>query len=181
MGYNFKDVRVLVVESSPQLFSLFKNVLRMFTVPDENIDSAYSMEEGWKKFKEGNHDLIIVDWLETPDRGIQLTQIIRHDSESPNPYVPVLMTAGSGHLSRVKKARDGGVSDFLVKPFTAKTLADKLTRIIEKPRPFVLSDEYTGPDRRIRQESFGFPGRREADTGEMDLGFREKEKQQGVM
>jgi len=137
MAYDFKDVKVLVVESSPPLLALLKSVLQMFTVQDKNIGSAYSMEEGWDMFLRDDYDLVIVDWLENPDRGILLTKKIRGDDKSPNPYVPILMTAGSGHLSRVRHARDAGMSVYLVKPFTARTLSEKITRIVENPRPFV--------------------------------------------
>src|SRR5688572_10065669 len=132
MAYNFKNVRVLVVESSVPMFQLIKGVLNLFTVPESNIYSAYSPEEGFDKYKKYQHDLIIVDWLQNPDRGIKLTRIIRTDKDTPNPYVPIIMTAGSAHLNRVIKARDSGISEYMVKPFTAKSLAERVTRVIEK-------------------------------------------------
>ena len=45
--------------------------------------------------------MVIIDWMQTPDRGIELTKKIRTDSKSPNPFVPIIMTAGSGHKNRV--------------------------------------------------------------------------------
>jgi DNA-binding response OmpR family regulator len=60
------------------------------------------------------------------------------------------MTAGSGHFNRVIKARDSGISEYLVKPFSADSLSVRIMRVIEKPRPFVVSDAYKGPDRRVR-------------------------------
>jgi DNA-binding response OmpR family regulator len=68
--------------------------------------------------------------------------------------VPILMTAGSGHKQRVVKARDAGVSDYLVKPFTARQLAMKIETIVERPRPFVVCHSYVGPNRRIRELPF---------------------------
>ncbi|MBI1215767.1 MAG: response regulator [Alphaproteobacteria bacterium] len=177
MAYDFKDVKVLVVESSAPLLTLLKSVLQMFTVQDRNVGSALSMEEGWDLFLKDDYDLVIVDWLENPDRGIHLTKKIRINEKSPNPYVPILMTAGSGHLSRVKRARDAGVSDYLVKPFTAKTLADKITRIVEHPRPFIASEDYMGPDRRIHDIPFEGEDRRESapmKTPLTEVSFRKK-------
>lgn len=162
MTYNFKNVRILIVESSPELYELFRAVLKLFSVPERNVESAYSMEEGFEKFAKGNHDLVIIDWLQTPDRGIDLVREIRMSGRSPNPFVPIIMTAGSGHESRVKRARDGGVSEYLVKPFTAKTLAKKIGRIVENPRQFVVSEKYVGPDRRGgRHTSYIGPERRQ--------------------
>lgn len=168
MAYDFKSVRVLVVESSPPLFQLIQGVLGLFGVPDTNVDSAFSVEEGFEKFVRKNHDLLIVDWMDTPDRGIQLVRKMRTHPDSPNPFVPILMTAGSGHSNRVIKSRDAGVTDYLVKPFSAQMLAKRIEHIVEKPRPFVFyTDEngevgYVGPDRWVKQQPFEGEDRRQS-------------------
>lgn len=160
MPYDFKHVRVLVVESSVPMFQLVKGVLNLLTVPEGNIHSAYTVEEGFTKFCQIRHDLILVDWLQNPDRGIHLTKTIRRDKKTVNAFVPIIMTAGSGHLARVIKARDAGVSEYLVKPFSAKSLAERIVRVIEKQREFVVSDDYVGPDRRVKAISFDHAERR---------------------
>lgn len=173
MPYDFKDVKVLIVETSPPLFDLLKGVLRFFTVPERQIIPAYGVDEAFAIFQKENHDLVIADWLENPDRGLKLTKKMRADTSSPNPFVPILMTAGSGHQNRVFRARDAGVSDYLVKPFTARTLALKIENIVENPRPFVLCDNYVGPDRRRRTEKFNGPDRRKAEAmPSMPVAFR---------
>lgn len=171
MGYNFKNVKILIVESSPELFELLRGVLSMFTVPDVNIYGAYSVEEGFHLYAKDQFDMVIIDWMQTPDRGIELTKKIRTSSESPNPFVPIIMTAGSGHHSRVIRARDAGVSEYLVKPFTAKTLAKKIERIIENPRPFVVCDTYLGPDRRVGLGGYDGPERRRQKPEEKKITF----------
>lgn len=180
MAYNFKNVRILIVESSPELYELFRAVLKLFSVPERNVESAYSMEEGFEKFAKGNHDLVIIDWLQTPDRGIELARQIRMSGRSPNPFVPIIMTAGSGHENRVKRARDAGVSEYLVKPFTARTLAKKIERIVENPRQFVVSQNYIGPDRRTagRSGTYSGPERRQqaAKSGESTIAGAVKEE-----
>jgi len=160
MSYNFKNVKILIVESSPELFELLRGVLSMFTVPDVNIYGAYSVEEGFTKFSGDSFDMVIIDWMQNPDRGIELTKKIRTSEKSPNPFVPIIMTAGSGHKDRVLRARDAGISEYLVKPFTAKSLARKIERIIEEPRPFVVCDTYIGPDRRVGLDGYTGPERR---------------------
>lgn len=150
MSYDFKNVNVLVVESSTAMYQLIKSVLTMLSVPERNIYAAYDLEEAFAKFCQQKHDIILSDWLNNPDHGIQLTKKIRTDSSSANIYVPIIMTAGSGHYSRVIRARDAGVSEYLVKPFAANALAKRIMRVIEAPRVFVSSEAYTGPDRRVR-------------------------------
>lgn len=160
MAYDFSKVNVLVVESTSEMFKLFKNVLAMLEVPDRNIHSAYSKDEGFEKFCTQRHDIVITDWLDNPDTGIELVRKIRTDDKSPNKFVPIIMTAGSSHLTRVLKSRDAGVSEYLVKPFAADALATRLTRVIEKPRPFVISKTYTGHDRRVKDMPFKGEDRR---------------------
>ncbi len=173
MTYDFKDVKVLVVETSPPLFDLVKGVLTFFTVPEKSIHSAYGVDEAFEKFAADNHDLVIVDWLQNPDRGLTFTKRLRRDSVSPNQFVPILMMAGSGHQNRVIKARDAGVSDYLVKPFTARALSQKIEHIVEHPRAFVLGDNYTGPDRRRKNVKFDHPDRRADNINSaMSVAFR---------
>ena len=162
MAYDFKSIKVLVVESSPHVLALLEDVLTIFTIPRNNISSAGTTEEGFKKFCAENHDLIIVDWIEDPTSGIQLTHKIRAEKESPNPYAPVLMTAGSGHENKVIKARDMGVTGYLVKPFQARELAQKIEIIIEKPRPFIVHASFIGPDRRVIKKPYTNIERRQA-------------------
>lgn len=159
MAYDFSDVKVLIVETSPPLYELLKGVLKMFTVPEDQITPAFGADEAFEHFCRENHDLVIVDWMQNPDKGLILTQKIRMGN-TQNPFVPILMTAGSGHQNRVLRARDAGVSDYLVKPFTAKALAHKIENIIEHPRPFVLCETYVGPDRRRKQVPFDGVDRR---------------------
>lgn len=180
MAYDFKDVKVLIVETSPPLFELLKGVLRFFTVPESQIVAAYGVDEAFKLFQKDNHDLVIADWMENPDRGLDLTRKLRADAGSPNPFVPILMTAGSGHQNRVIRARDAGVSDYLVKPFTARALALKLENIVENPRSFVLCETYVGPDRRRRNEPFEGPDRRQAESmPAMPVAFRKDALEDG--
>lgn len=163
MAYDFSKVNVLVVESTPAMFQLFQTVLNMLSIPEKNIHSAYSMGEGYRKFCKMEHDIIITDWLENPDTGIQLIKKIRMNKESPNRFVPIIMTAGSGHLNRVLRSRDAGVSEYLVKPFAAEALATRITRVIENPRPYVVDASYIGPDRRVRDEPYEGEDRRSPD------------------
>lgn len=160
MAYNFSNVNVLVVESTKEMFSLFKSVLNMLSIPERNIYAAYSDTEGFQKFCQQKHDIIITDWLSNPDKGIKLTKTIRTDNKSPNKFVPIIMTAGSGHFSRVIRARDAGISEYLVKPFAADALAQRITRVIEKQRHFIVAETYTGPDRRVKQLPFDGSDRR---------------------
>jgi DNA-binding response OmpR family regulator len=172
MAYDFKFVKVLVVESSPAMYELIKGVLSLFSVPEINIYSSYTVEEGFSNFCKHDHDLVIVDWLANPDRGILLTKEIRTNKTTPNAFVPIIMTAGSSHINRVIKARDAGISEYLVKPFSAKALADRMSRVIEKPKIFVKCETYVGPNRRWQKIEYTGEERRKQETEVLSIEFQ---------
>lgn len=150
MSYQFKNIKVLVVESSRAMFDLTKGVLGAYGVGE--IYSAYNCDEGFNQFCKHNPDILIIDWLTEPHNGLELTRRIRQEPNSPNPFVPIIMMTGFSQMKRVIMARDSGVTEFLVKPFTSKTLAHRIELLVEKPRTFVKAEEYFGPDRRRRRD-----------------------------
>ena len=87
-----------------------------------------------------------------PITGIDLTELGRTSSKSPNPYIPVIMISVYSDEARVQMARDHGVTEFLAKPFTVERLMERLETVIENPRPFVRTDSYFGPERRRQQD-----------------------------
>lgn len=155
MPYQFKNITVLVVESSRAMFDLTKSVLQTFGA--NQIYSAYGFEEGFETLVRVNPDLVIIDWLEEPHNGLVLTKKIRKSPDSPNPFVPIILMSGYSQKRRVIAARDAGITEFLVKPFTANALYQRIEQLIESPRDFVRNDTYFGPDRRRKREH-GYQG-----------------------
>lgn len=162
MGYDFSNVSVLIVDDNQPLIQLTKGILDTFGI--KNIDTAPNGEIGYEKFRDGSYDLLLVDWVMKPVNGIELTRRIRNEDTSPNRFVPIILMTGYTEKLKVIEARDIGVTEFLVKPFTAKDLYKRMAHIIERPRRFVSSDGFFGPDRRrsLTQEYNG-PHRRKDD------------------
>ncbi len=150
MSYQFKNITVLVVESTRAMFDLTRSVLQAFGV--NQVYSAYGADEGFETYCRVNPDLVIIDWLEDPANGLDLTRRIRTDPKSPNPFMPIVMMTGYSQKKRVLQARDSGITEFIVKPFTAKALYQKIEQLVERPRHFVNSENYFGPDRRRKRE-----------------------------
>ncbi|MDP2205693.1 MAG: response regulator [Alphaproteobacteria bacterium] len=155
MAYQFKNMTVLLVESTRAMADLTKSILITFGVTD--IHTAFTTQEGYEKFCTVEPDLVIIDWLQEPDNGLELTRRIRSDPQSPNPFTPIILMTGYSQKKRVLMARDSGITEFLVKPFTARALYQRIEQIIEMPRYFVVSDKYFGPDRRRKRDS-GYAG-----------------------
>ena len=152
MPYQFSKLSILVVESNNAMFNLTKGVLASFGIGQ--IISAYNANQGFEQFCEYDPDLVIVDWLSETPNGVDLTKMIRTSPKSPNPFVPIIMMTGYSQKRRVMIARDSGITEFVVKPFTAATLYQKIEAIIEKPRDFVKSPDFFGPDRRRKSSDF---------------------------
>ena len=148
MPFDFKKLTVLVVEDTAPMRKLIISVLETLGVG--RVYSADNGERGFEVFKRENPDIVIADWHMAPISGIQLTQEIRSNMVSPNRMAPIVLVTGYSALNRVSEARDVGVTEFLVKPFSANDLAKRIAYVINKPRDFIDSKTYFGPDRRRR-------------------------------
>lgn len=158
MTYQFKNITVLIVDSQPAIVDLIKGVLTMFGV--KSIIACTSGTAGLKAYQEQHPDLMIIDWDLDSINGIDFTKTIRHDVK--NPYTPIIFMTALSSSKRVAEARDSGITEFLRKPFTAESLYKRIEAIVERPRPFVQSQGFVGPDRRRkREEPFKGEDRRE--------------------
>lgn len=137
-------------------------ILQTFGV--KTILLAKNGEEGFEAFCKHNPDIVVADWMMKPLDGIVLTRMIRSEPRSPNPFAPVILMTGFSERSRVATARDSGVTEFLVKPFNAKQLYKRIAQVIERPRQFIRSEEFFGPDRRrLVDATFAGPWKRQLD------------------
>lgn len=112
-------------------------------------------------------DLAIVDFNMFPLDGVEFTRLVRNSPDSANPYLPIIMMTGHSERTRVYEARDAGVTEFIVKPITAKAVLDRIQAVIFRPRPFVKSDTYFGPcRRRVAKSGYAGPWRRATDLAQ---------------
>ena len=162
MAFKFGTLSVLVVEDVTPMKRLICSVLETLGVG--HVMSATNGEQGFDIFRKNNPDIVISDWAMKPMDGIEFTKLIRKDAMSPNRLTPVILITGYSAEMRVKKARDAGVTEFLVKPFSAHDIATRISHVINNPRDFIDYSDYFGPDRR-RQAGPGYAGpfRRETD------------------
>lgn len=159
---SISNLSILVVEDTLPMLSMICSTLNILGVRD--VYRARNGDEGFDAYVQHNPDIIITDWVMEPTDGLELVRRIRKSPRSKNKMVPVIMITGYSALKRVQKARDYGVTEFLVKPFTAKAIAARLNHIIDKPRGFVEVGGYFGPDRRRRKDpQYDGPLRRDED------------------
>lgn len=99
-----------------------------------------------------------------PMSGLEFIRMVRADRNSSTAYIPIIMLTAYSNQKDVIAARDSGVSDYLIKPYSVRTLVDRILHVIDYPRPFVHCDSYRGPDRRRRADPKHLgPWRRDSD------------------
>ena len=177
LAYRLENLRILIVDDNAHIRQLLRTVLSAVGV--RNIDVAEDGVRGFESFCRLDYDLVFTDYEMEPISGIDLVDLMRTSTKSPNPYIPVIMISAYSDQDRVQLARDHGVTEFLAKPFTVERLMSRMQTVIEEPRAFVKTDTYFGPDRRRKEDpSYMGPERRKTELEEVDVTVRELSEQQ---
>jgi CheY-like chemotaxis protein len=143
---DFNRLRFLVIDDNAHMRRILRTLLHGFGARE-----VYEAEDGASGLESFTHfmpDIVIADWVMPIFDGLELTQMIRQPGANANPYVPIIMLTGHSDKTRVMVARDAGVTEFLAKPISAKSLYERILNVVAKPRPFVKTKTYFGPDRR---------------------------------
>lgn len=116
-----------------------------------NVTRVGNGSRALEVIEERGADILITEWnLQNLD-GINLSLRLRDPKQSPDIMLPIIMVTGKAELQNVEQARDSGITEFLVKPFSSVMLFDRIRRVFDEPRDFVLASNYVGPDRRRKQ------------------------------
>jgi len=154
-------LRVLVVDDNAAMRGIVRAVLAAFGCT--NVKEAPDARTALEAIRTDRIDVLIVDWKMKPIDGLALVKRLRDPEKSPNPYLPIIMLSAYSEAPKVRMARDAGVTEFLVKPFNAGALYARLATIVNRPRPFVRTKAFFGPDRRRITVEHDGPERREED------------------
>jgi CheY-like chemotaxis protein len=164
MSLGFESLRVLLIDDNWHMRSIAITLLESFGVTQ--IRDVESGAEGLEIARAWPVDVALVDFKMEPMNGVQFTRIVRNAPDSRNPYLPIIMMTGHSAVVRVMEARDAGVTEFIAKPLSARTLLNRLNAVIYQPRPFVRTKTYFGPDRRRRADPFHTGPWRRFDDGD---------------
>ena len=159
---SLQALQVLLVDDNQHMRTITSAVLQSAGV--RKVREAADGAAGLEILRQQAVDLAIVDFNMFPLDGVEFTRLVRTSPDTANPYLPIIMMTGHSERSRVYEARDAGVTEFVVKPITAKAILDRIQAVIFHPRPFVKTDGYFGPDRRRTAASnYRGPMRRASD------------------
>lgn len=141
-----EKLRVLIVDDNTHMIHIVKTILRGFGI--KYFFEARDAADAFDTFKNEAIDIIVVDQLMDLLDGVDFIRLVRTGSDSPNPFVPIVMLSAYSERSKVEAARDAGATEFCAKPVTALEMYRKIEAVINRPRPFVRTAAYFGPDRR---------------------------------
>lgn len=148
MAYRLKNLRVLLIDDNQPVRLLIGNLLK--DLGFTQVDMADNTSEGWDLYCAHKPDILLVDWRMDHPEGLEFVRRVRGSRTSPTPDVPVIMMTAYTNKDMLFQARDSGITEFLIKPFTVETLTRQISQLIEKPRDFVIAPKFVGPDRRRR-------------------------------
>lgn len=151
---------MLIVDDSAAMREIIRSVLTAFGI--QSVHQASTASTAVAVLRDYPVDVMIVDWNMQPVDGLALVKYVRDQDKSPNPYLPVIMLTSYTERQRIFLARDTGVTEFVAKPFRSQALYQRLVSIINRPRPFVRTKSFFGPDRRTSKNTHEGEERREA-------------------
>lgn len=123
-----KEMRVLVVDDFSTMRRIIKNILRQLGF--NNIVEADDGSTAWEILNKEKIDFVISDWNMPKMPGIELLRKVRGSEEFAN--TPFLMVTAEAQQENIIEAVQAKVSNYIVKPFTAETLGQKIDKIFDK-------------------------------------------------
>lgn len=179
MNLTFKNIHILIIEDIIPMQELLEHMLKMLGVG--KITTANDGYSGYQKYISEEPDIIMTDWQMPEMDGLELVHKIRKHRDSPNRCIPIIMMTGFCAHQRISLARDGGATEFLVKPFSANDIAKRLGHIAQNSRDFILTPDFIGPDRRRKNnDNYNGDNNREFETNKKIKATDELVKKSGV-
>jgi len=140
------DLRILIVGGKPHAVQTLRTALstlglrRLVVVPDGPAAIAH--------LEQHPVEAVFCDEATPRIDGAEFAVAARRAPGIINPMVPIFLVCASPRRNDVATARDAGVTDVIVRPFSAATIERKLRAALEAPRPFIKAGNFFGPDRR---------------------------------
>ena len=160
---NLAQSAVLLVDHNQQSLDVLSSILQGFGVKEQI--KCGSSDEAVRIVQLRSVDLVLIDCSMPAMDGCDFVSWLRHESPLPARFTPVIMLTGHAAESKVSKIRNCGSSFIVTKPLTPAVLLQRILWLGTDEREMVVSDNYVGPDRRVR--NFGPPigtaGRRTGD------------------
>ncbi len=121
-----KNTNILIVDDYKTMLRIIRNLLKQLDL--DNVDEASDGSEALAKLRAGNFGLVISDWNMAPMTGLDLLKEVRADARLKD--LPFIMITAESKTENVVAAKQAGVSNYIVKPFNAETLREKIEKVM---------------------------------------------------
>jgi len=122
-----RDIRILVVDDMSTMRRVIKSILNQLGY--SNIEEAENGKDALSKLSSSNYDFVLTDWNMPEMDGLELVKTIRQDPNLKD--LPILMVTAEAKKENVLEALKTGVNNYIVKPFTAEILKEKIEKIFK--------------------------------------------------
>lgn len=123
-----RDMKILIVDDFSTMRRIVKNLLRDLGL--NNTAEADDGQTAWPMLQTGKYDFLVTDWNMPGMDGLTLLRTVRADEKLKD--MPVLMVTAEAKRDQIVIAAQAGVNGYVVKPFTAITLKEKIDKIFER-------------------------------------------------
>jgi len=123
-----KDMKILIVDDFSTMRRIIKNLLR--DLGFNNTSEADDGNTALPMLQAGDFDFLVTDWNMPGMEGIDLLRAVRADEKLAN--LPVLLVTAEAKKEQIVEAAQAGVNGYVVKPFNAATLKEKIEKIFER-------------------------------------------------
>ncbi|MBF0566249.1 MAG: chemotaxis response regulator CheY [Nitrospirae bacterium] len=121
-------MRILVVDDFSTMRRIIRNILKQLGF--EKMEEAEDGEQAFQKLQNGGFDFLVTDWNMPNMTGLELLKKVRADAKLKS--LPVLMVTAEAEKEQVIEAVKAGVNNYIIKPFTADVLKEKIDKIFDK-------------------------------------------------
>jgi len=121
------NMKILVVDDMTTMRRIVKNILKQLGFA--NVEEAENGQEALQKLRAERFDFVVSDWNMPVMTGIDMLRAIRADAQLK--AIPVLMVTAEAQQANLVEAIQAGVSNYIVKPFTAETMQEKLQKMFK--------------------------------------------------
>ena len=121
-----KDMSILVVDDFNTMRRIVRSLLKQLGF--NNVDEAVDGDDALSKISAKEYALVLSDWNMEPKSGIELLREVRQSEKHKS--MPFILITAESKVENIVEAKKAGVNQYIVKPFNAKTLKEKLSTVI---------------------------------------------------
>lgn len=128
MSINFANLNVLIVDDQTTMLRIIRNMLQQ--IGFKNIHDTTSGETAIEISQNTAFDLIISDWNMEPITGLDFLKAVRASPKTQ--HTPFIMVTAENKIENIVIAKQAGVNNYIVKPFSQETLRGKIEQVLSK-------------------------------------------------